>query len=400
MIRFLFLVIFSITALSGFSQEALWNISDIQSPVVNDDNTVTFRLYAPKAVTVELQADFLPAVKLKSSTGITYDGPGKAEMKEVHSGMWEYTTQPLLSELYYYSLFVDGLQIQDPNNVYQIRDVASVSNFFIVGGIPGDYYMVQDVPHGTVSKVWYESPTLGMKQRRMTVYTPAGYERGKKRYPVLYLLHGAGGDEESWSDFGRAVQILDNLIAQGKAIPMIVVMPNGVASRQAAPGQEPNTMSKPKMWVPGMMEGSYEKAFLDIMKFVEANYRTINSKAHRAIAGLSMGGLHTIQISANYPDKFDYVGPFSAVITSNREGNNRDLYDNFDAKLDKQFANPPKLYWTAIGKQDIFLYEDNVNFRKKLDDKGYKYTYMETQGGHIWRDWRIHLTNFTQKIFK
>lgn len=260
--------------------------------------------------------------------------------------------------------------------------------------------MIQDVPHGTISKVWYNSPTLGMKQRRMTVYTPAGYEKSDRKYPVLYLLHGAGGDEDSWSDLGRATQILDNLIARGKAKPMIVIMPNGVTSRQAAPGEGHDMMVKPKMWVQGMMEGSYEKAFPDIMKFVETHYRTINNKANRTIAGLSMGGFHTIQISANYPDKFDYVGPFSAVITSDKPGTNRDLYENFETKLDMQFKNPPKLYWTAIGKADIFLYKDNADFRRKLDKKGYRYTYMETEGGHVWKDWRIHLTAFLERIFK
>lgn len=398
--RILFLVFTCMIVISGIAQEALWNISDLQSPVVNNDNSVTFRIHAPKAVKVELQGDFLPPIKLKSSHGIMYDGPGRIDMKEIQNGVWEYTTQPLASELYCYSFILDGRQIQDPVNVYQVRDVASVTNIFIVGGGIADNYKVRDVPHGTVSKVWYDSPVLGMKQRRMTVYTPAGYETSNKKYPVLYLLHGAGGDEDSWSDLGRATQILDNLIASGKAKPMIVVMPNGVASRQAAPGEEPDTMTKPKMWVQGMMEGSYEKAFPDIMKFVETHYRTINNKAHRAIAGLSMGGFHTIQISANYPDKFDYIGPFSAVITSDRPGENRYMYEDFDAKLDKQFAKAPKLYWTAIGKADIFLYEDNANFRKKLDEKGVKYTYMETEGGHIWKDWRIHLTTFVQNIFK
>ncbi|WP_278713345.1 esterase [Bacteroides finegoldii] len=397
---FLLFIIYCMMTFSCFAQEALWNISDIQSPVINKDNTVTFRLYAPKAGMVEIQGDFLPPVKLRSSQGILYDGPGKAKMQKFQSGLWVYTTQPLASELYCYSFLIDGRQVQDPNNVYQIRDVASVTSIFIIGGGIGDNYNVQDVPHGTVSKVWYDSPVLGMEQRRMTVYTPAGYETSSRKYPVLYLLHGAGGDEDSWADLGRATQILDNLIASGKAEPMIVVMPNGVASRQAAPGQEPGTMVKPEMWVKGMMEGSYEKAFPDIMRYVEKHYRTINKKTHRAIAGLSMGGFHTIQISANYPDKFDYVGPFSAVIISDKPGNNRDFYEDFDKKLDIQFSKVPKLYWTAIGKADIFLYEENARFRKKLDEKGYKYTYMETEGGHIWKDWRIHLTAFIQKIFK
>lgn len=161
---------------------------------------------------------------------------------------------------------------------------------------------VCEVPHGTVSKVWYPSPTLGMERRRMTVYTPAGYEDSNKQYPVLYLLHGAGGDENAWSELGRAIQIFDNLIAQGKAEPMIVVMPNGNAAQEAVPGEYPNSMYKPSFANPKTMEGSFEKAFPDIMKYVESHYRTINDKNHRAIAGLSMGGFHSLYISANNPD--------------------------------------------------------------------------------------------------
>ena len=149
-------------------------------------------------------------------------------------GIWEFTSAPLAPELYSYSFVVDGLMMRDPSNVYMIRDVASVTNVFIIGGGRADLYKVNDVPHGSVTRVWYESPSLKMN-RRLTVYTPAGYEQNKsKKYPVFYLLHGAGGDEEAWIALGRTAQILDNLIAQGKAEPMIVVMTNGNAGEQAA----------------------------------------------------------------------------------------------------------------------------------------------------------------------
>src|SRR5690606_38103369 len=148
------------------------------------------------------------------------------DFKEGANGIWEYTTeQPLPSELYSYSFIIDGIKTSDPNNMYLVRDVASLTNIFLVGGGQADYYKVNNVAHGTVSKRWYNSPTL-KKDRRITIYTPAGYETSNLEYPVLYLLHGMGGDEEAWNTLGRTIQIMDNLIAQGKAKPMIVVMPN------------------------------------------------------------------------------------------------------------------------------------------------------------------------------
>lgn len=384
---------------SGFSQQAIANYSDITSPVINDDNTVTFRLYAPKAIKVEVQGDFLPPVKNKTSFGYM-DGPGKVEMKEGENGIWEYTTlSPLPSELYSYSFILDGQKMPDPNNVYQVRDIASITNIFIVGGGLADNYMVQDVPHGNVAKVWYSSPTLGFAQRRMTVYTPPGYTDNNKKYPVLYLLHGAGGDENAWMELGRAAQILDNLIAQSKIKPMIVVMPNGNGGQQAAPGEAPDSMVRPQFNNSKTMEGSIEKAFPDIMKYVETHYRVSKNKNDRAICGLSMGGFHSLYISALYPDQFGYVGLFSAAINRQNKGENTDVYENLEQKLAVQFKNAPRLYWIGIGASD-FLYEENVKYRKLLDEKGYKYTYMETDGGHIWRNWRIYLTEFTPQIFK
>ncbi|MCC8155393.1 MAG: esterase [Tannerellaceae bacterium] len=383
----------------SYAQQALFNSGNITSPVIHDNNIVTFKLYAPEAGKVEIQGDFLPSIKIKTSFG-EMDGPGKAELTKGENDIWEYTTPtPLSSELYSYSFILDGQKINDPNNVYLVRDVASVTNIFIIGEGIADNYKVQDVPHGNVAKIWYSSPTLGFEQRRMTIYTPPGYDDNNNEYPVLYLLHGSGGDENAWMELGRASQILDNLIAQGKTKPMIVVMPNGNAPQQAAPGEAPNSMIKPTMTQPNTLDASFEKAFPDIMKYVESHYRTINNKQNRAIAGLSMGGFHTIYISALYPDKFDYAGLFSTALIQPSEGKNANAYDNFKQKLDEQFSNPPQLYWIGIGSTD-FLYEDHTKYLKLLDSKGYKYEYMETDGGHIWRNWRIYLTEFSQKLFK
>ncbi|WP_370795509.1 alpha/beta hydrolase-fold protein [Bacteroides stercorirosoris] len=380
-----------------FAQEALWGIGPLVSPEIYDNNIVLFRLKAPKAVKVQITGDFLPKQKVKIPNG-EYEIPGVVDMTEGKDGVWEYTTpEPLQPELYSYSFIVDGLRMNDPANVYLIRDVATLTNVFIIGGERADLYKVNQVPHGTVSRIWYNSPALGM-ERRMTVYTPAGYETSGKRYPVFYLLHGMGGDEEAWISLGRTSQILDNLIAQGKAKPMIVVMTNGNASQEAAPGESSLGMKPPTMQLPKTMDGSFEQAFPDVVKFVDKNYRTLKSKSGRAIAGLSMGGFHSLHISKQYPDMFDYVGLFSAAILPNKDVSSP-VYEDMEGKLKIQFAKKPSLYWIAIGKTD-FLYKANEDYWKLLDENGYKYTYYETGEGHIWKNWRIYLSEFVPLLFK
>jgi enterochelin esterase family protein len=292
---------------------------------------------------------------------------------------------------------VDGLKTTDPNNVYLIRDVASVFNVFIVGGGKGDLYQVNKVPHGSVIRRWYDSPG-NEKSRRITIYTPAGYETGKEKYPVLYLLHGMGGDEEAWIALGRTSQILDNLIAQGKAKPMIVVMTNGNVFQEAAPGESSMGMYKPTFQLPNTMDGKFEETFGDVIKFVESNYRIIADKKSRAIAGLSMGGYHSLHISRYYPNTFDYVGLFSAAVMPDSKTSSK-VYANFDETLKKQMDNGYKLYWIGIGKTD-FLYKANEEFRAKLDKIGVKYTYVETEGGHTWTNWRVYLSQFAPLLFK
>ena len=392
----LFIAMLAITTVSA--QQALWGGQEITSPEIKANNTVTFRMQAPQATKVEVTGDFLPTQKMQTPMG-EFDGPGKAELTKNANGVWEYTTpSPLAPELYSYSLIVDGVSIIDPNNVYMNRDVASVTSIFIIGGGHADLYKVNDVPHGTVARRWYNSPALKM-DRRITIYTPPGYEASTGKYPVFYLLHGAGGDEEAWIALGRASQILDNLIAQGKAKPMIVVMTNGNVSQKAAPGESERGMFKPSFMGDTRMDGEFEAAFPDVIKFVESNYRTLTTKADRAIAGLSMGGFHSMHISKEYPDKFDYVGLYSAAIMAPQQGVTSKVYENVDGKLKAQFATPPKLYWIACGNTD-FLFQANAEFRQKLNDNKYPYIFRESDGGHIWRNWRIYLTEFVPMLFK
>jgi enterochelin esterase family protein len=375
------------------------NTGDITSPELNaDTRRATFRMAAPNAQKVELEASFLPPMKVQTPFG-EMEQTGRVAMQRDANGVWSYTSDPLESEMHTYCFYVDGIRMLDPNNVYQLRDIATYTSYLLVDGECSNY-LVHNVKHGTLAKVWYPAPKLGMEQRRMTVYTPAGYEDNPtRRYPVRYLLHGAGGDENAWSELGRAQHILDNLIAQGKAEPMIVVMPNGNGAQKAVPGEYENSMYKPSFMNPRTMEGSIEVAFPDLVNWIDSHYRTLADKQHRAIAGLSMGGFHSLYISANNPQMFGYVGLFSAAVSRQGQGENGFIYQDLDRKLAQQFSPAPYLYYIAIGRTD-FLYKDNVDFRQRLDAKGYKYKYVETDGGHIWKNWRIYLNQFVPQLFK
>jgi len=377
-------------ALSGigvYAQQAIGGGQEIVSPEINENGTVSFRLQAPQADEVKLTGDWLPA------EGFV---PGSVVMEKNEKGTWTHTTEALEPELYGYAFLVDGLRVNDPNNAFLSRDIATNTNIFIIGGKQADLYKVNEVPHGSVTRRWYDSQGNQMK-RRITIYTPPGYENSRKKYPVLYLLHGAGGDEEAWIELGRATQILDNLIAQGKAKPMIVVMPNGNVVQDAAPGEGTQGFIKPAFMVPKTMDGTFEETFTDIINFVENSYRVKASKSSRAVAGLSMGGYHSMHISRYYPNTFDYVGLFSAAILPN-QGTTAKVYQDIDNALKKQMENGYKLYWIGIGKAD-FLYKGNQDYRAKLDAMGMPYTYRVSEGGHIWKNWRVYLSEFVPLLF-
>ena len=396
----LFLILLTgLTAGSMKAQQALTREPQLLSPDIHTDHSVTFRLNAPKAAAVTITGGWMiPAGATRPS----------ADMKKGEDGIWTYTTDRLAPELYTYSYTVDGVKTIDPANAHVIRDVANVSNTFLMEGGYADLYKVADVPHGTVSRRWYSSPGnnraggLLPLVRRITIYTPAGYESSKATYPVLYLLHGLGGDEEAWMGLGRASQILDNLIAQGKAKPMILVMTNGNVSQEASPGEGSDGYIKPSFQLPQTMDGKFEETFGDILKFVESNYRIKATKESRAIAGLSMGGYHTAYIAQNYPNTFDYMGLFSPALNNKPEDHPESpAYQNLDEKLKKQKSNGYKVYWIAVGNKDFpNLIAGIQDYRKKLDGIGMKYEFVETDGGHTWANWRKYLTEFSQKIFR
>ena len=394
-LNLLFILLF-LSFRAVIAQEIPKELENIISPQVNTDGTVTFRFLAPKADSVQLTADFLPPVKMKTRFGLQ-DGPGTINLAKGSNGLWTYTSKPLDSELYSYTFVVDGIKTNDPNSPYAFRNASYLTNVFVVGNGRGDLYKTNEVQHGSVSHVWYPSAGLKMN-RRLTVYVPAGYEQSSEKYPTLYLLHGAGGDEDSWAAHGRAVQILDNLIAQGKVKPMIVVMPNGNVVQDAGYGQGKDGFYKPEFLLPRSMNGEYEANFMDIVSYVEKTFRVKADKQNRAIAGLSMGGFHTMHISRYYPNTFDYVGLFSAALIPREDATGK-VYSNLDATLKAQKENGLKLYYIAIGKDD-FLYQANVDYRKKLDALGLKYEYLETGEGHIWKLWRIYLADFAPKLFR
>ena len=360
-----------------FAQQALGPGTGIVSPEINADNTVTFRYINPKAVKVQVTGDML--------------AERSADMKE-EAGVWTYTTAPLEGELYSYAFIVDGKRTLDPSNVFMNRDVATWSNIFTIStkeGDKGHYYINNNVPHGTVTRIWYDSDHAKM-DRRLTVYLPHGYETSKEKYPVFYLLHGSGGDENAWSDLGRTVQIMDNLIAEGKAKPMIVVMPNGVVRNPSAPEANEVNMFQPTMLNSRDQDTTpMEDEFPIIKKFIESTFRVKTGQYNTAIAGLSMGGRQSFSISRRYPGTIGYVGMFSGAGSGP---------DN-EAQLKALFAAKPKLYWIGVGSADGVKASASA-LRDYCQQKGYPCEYYESDGGHIWRNWRVYLTIFAQKLFK
>ena len=379
--------------LASLSMGAQQNISfregKLVSPQVNNDRTVTFRVNAPKAKSVKVLVDW-------------EQNGGQGVMKKGIDGIWEYTTPQLVSEMYTYRFDVDGVVSIDPVNPFTRRDVGNVFSIFYVGGGVADEYQVKDVDHGQVRTVWYHSNTVNA-DRRMNVYLPAGYGKTDKKYPVFYLLHDSGGDENAWLELGNISRIMDNLIAEGKCEPMIVVMPNGNFGKQAAAGETSENLSyKPVMtnFLAHYKDGLFELAFPEIVNYVDATFNTIPDKAHRAIAGLSMGGMHTLMITANYPDMFNYIGLYSSGVDFTLiEKGEVPAYANFDGKLAKLAQTNPKLYWIACGSADGLM-PANKQLLEHMTKNGLKYTFHESSRGHLWSNWRQYSLMFIPQLFK
>ena len=372
-------------------------VAKIKSPEISADHKVTFRLLAPKASEVTLNGSWIGATNLP--------------MTKDDAGVWS-TTFALTPQMYGYWFLVDGVRAIDPSNSETERDGSRFNSMLMVSGAESAIWDFKDVPHGTVEQIWYPSPTLHMDRRRMYVYLPPNYEQDKaKKYPVLYLLHGGGGDEDAWTVMGRATVIMDNQIAAGKVVPMIVVMPNGNATQSVSQGfgfgptpsitqvtapapnpapANPNTPAVPRPPVP--YPGSYPESLVkDVMPFVEKTYRVYTDKAHKAIAGLSMGAGQTIVATNNNPNTFDYIGVFS--------GGGRVGDPEFEAQLSEIQKDKVKLYWTGAGDIDMAR-AGTVALETDLKAKGLPTSYKEIPGRHYWFLWRDFLADFTTQIFK
>jgi enterochelin esterase family protein len=345
-------------------------LDTLKSPVIGTDGQVTFQLYAPKASEVMLRAE----------------GPapfaGKPLVKG-DSGVWTYSAQ-VPADLYIYWFDVDGLPVADPRNNRPRVNMTTVRSLLEVPGAASEFFAERPVPHGEVAAVHYQSKALGVP-RRMQVYTPAGYATSGKRYPVFYLLHGAGDNDLSWLMAGRANFIFDNLIAAGKAKPMIVVMPAG-HTPPAAGG------------APAAPDAFARDLLTDVVPYVEKNYRTLPGRENRAIAGLSMGGQQTLNVGLTNLDKFSYLGVFSSgwfgpdgAATFER-GNQALLAD---PKLNERI----KLFWFATGKDDFVMPSTKASLAM-LDQHKVRYSYKETEGGHTWPNWRAYLNEFAPLLFR
>jgi enterochelin esterase-like enzyme len=357
----------------------------VVSPEVRNNGTVVFRLYAPDAKTVKVTGTFMDPIPT-------------IEMARNDTGLYETVVGPSPSDMYVYTYIVDGVRMLDPANKVVVRDGAHIESRLMIPGVWAENVIgVKDVPHGNVIAQWYPSPTLGMN-RRMLVYTPPDYETSRIKYPVLYLLHGAGGDEEAWISRGRANYILDNLISAGKAEPMIIVITNGVGPVPSAPGEQPlNMLNVSTMSPMAMVAGKFEESLIkDVIPFIEKNYRVKTDADHRAIAGLSMGGYQTQIITNNFPGEFMYIGVWSMGLYNFTGRYNKEQHSK---QLKALQATSPKLYYIGCGKSD-FLYKSVMDLRSLYDEVGFKYTYRESDGGHSWNNWRLYLSEVAEKLFR
>jgi enterochelin esterase-like enzyme len=354
---------------SGFAQP-------VRSPEISPDRHVTFRLRAPDSISVVLSGEFM-----KGTQPLVKDA----------DGVWSVTVGPLAPEIYAYNFTIDGIKTIDPGN-FEVKTGSTASTIESILEVPGDtptFYDAQAVPHGEIRTDWYDSKSLN-SIRRVTIYTPPGYDSSRKTtYPVLYLFHGANADETAWTRLGHVNLILDNLLAAGKMKPFIVVMPFGYPSPPSVP------TTSPSRGFSSVTEEFGKDLLGDVIPYVQAHYRVYADRDHRAIAGLSMGGIESLQIGLNHLDQFSYVGGFSAAISP--------------ATFPKDFASlavDPKaanrelhLLWIGCGTDDSLL-ATSTSFSKFLDDSQVKHTFYKIPGAHTWIVWRQFLKEFAPQLFR
>ena len=361
------------------------NLPDADFPRINSDLSATFRVQADQALKVQLLMEF---------------GQSTYDMVKGEDGYWSVTTKPLLPGFHYYAISVDGFPANDPGSRVFFAARKEVSGLEVPSS-ESEFFAIKDVPHGTVRTEWYLSKTTG-NTRRVFIYTPPGYDLSTSRFPVLYLQHGYGEDEAGWSDQGHENFILDNLIAAHKAVPMIIVNENGLPGPSFQPPAPPRTGSKPppvghvaRYFMNEPYETFDRVVSRDLISFVDANFRTLADREHRAIAGLSMGGAQALRIGLNHLDQFAYIGAFSPAIDIS------DTTKDYDGSL----ANPARLnqqlrlLWIGIGSED-FLLAPVRESHATLEKAGIKHVWVESSGAHVWTVWRKYLADFAPRLFQ
>jgi len=361
----------------------------VVSPEILPDHSVTFRILAPQAETVALRGGDIP--QLAGGGRGAPPNPGPTFTKGAN-GVWEATVGPINPGAYRYTFAVNGVAVIDPRNPQVSESNANVWSMFYIPG--ADFMDEKNVPHGAVAAINYYSTALG-KFRRMHVYTPPGYETGgSQKYPVFYLLHGAGDCDESWTSVGRAGFILDNLIADKKAKPMIVVMPAGHTTLTQGGGRG----AAPVAGGPPPRDEFTDDFVTDIMPYVEKNYRTLTDRPHRAIAGLSMGGSQTLNIAFTHLDEFAYVGVYSSGILGN--AGTADWGKNHLADLDNTALKKGlKMVWFSTGADDALITNSKATV-ELLKKHGFDATFQESPGAHTWINWRNYLNEFAPLLFR
>ena len=343
----------------------------IESPLVGGDGRITFRVDAPEARSVVLNAPW---------------AGGRQPLAQGGDGIWSVTVGPVPPAIYSYTFQLDGVRVLDPHNTAVKRWSGGNTSLVEVPSTDPSPYDLRDVPHGALHTHYYSSQSGGAN-RRLVVYTPPGYERNAERtYPALYLLHGSGDSETTWTEVGKANLILDNLVAAGEAEPMLVVMPNG----------HPVPWGSRRRGLRANNTDAFRKDLLEsVIPLVETLYRVRRGREHRAIAGLSMGGGQALHCAAAGPDRFAWVGAFSAAAPSPDQ----------DPAIRALLADPEganerlALLWVAIGRND-FLLARNTSFKERLDTAGIKHTYLLTDGGHSWPVWRGYLAQLAPLLFR
>jgi len=342
----------------------------LKSIRISADKKVTFCIYAPKASEVTISGDFQQ----------TY---GALKLQKDQIGIWSVTTNPIAPDLYTYDFSVDGMRVIDPKNIQLKEGAGGYSNLLEVPGKEAEYMAVKNVPHGKLEKVWFNAGTLG-KTSRVHVYTPPGYEKIKDKLPVLYLQHGGGDNDASWATAGRANFILDNLLAEGRIKPMIVVMPFGNPGGGFFSDAGVNA------------DPYYAYFFKDLVPYIESHYNVGTSRENRAYAGLSMGGLQALNMGIFYPEKFAYVLPLST-------GFFPEILKSMEEKYASNLKNPEinklKLLWIAMGGEKDIAFKNGENTRAIFDKFGIKYQTNSYPAGHTFITWRHNLAEFAPLLF-